>query len=97
MKQTIFIIGLIVAAILIAGCSQPVQNVDSVPVAQVTMLAANGSYVPAPVYVPPYECHMETSNPPMGFTFPCNSSVGDTSDYKIEYVNGEYKAVYYGV
>ena len=50
MKQTIFIIGLVVAAILIAGCSQPqAQNVDSVPVAQVTMLAANGSYVPAPV------------------------------------------------
>ena len=94
MKQTIFIIGLVVAAILIAGCSQPVQNVESAPA---TILAENGSYVPAPVVIPPYSCHMETTNPPMGFTFPCNSSVGDTSNYKIEYVNGEYKAVYYGV
>ena len=97
MKYTIFIIGMVLSAILIAGCSGPVQNETNTPSPQATVLAPNGSYVPAPQFVPPYTCHMETTSPPMGFSFPCNSSSGDTSDYKVEFVNGEYQAVYYGV
>jgi len=99
MKITTCILILVAALILIAGCTQPVQNVDNTPaVAQVTMLAPNGSYVPAPPYVPPYSCHLESDLPPtgrMGFTFPCNST-DDVKNYTIEKVNDKYEAVYHG-